>query len=190
MSQFMQAHLGFNADQAAQMIEAYYRRFGLTMTGLMREHAMAPEAFLTHMHDVDLSPIQPNAQLASMLAALPGRRIVFTNGCAQYAERICEKIGILDLFDAIFDIRQAAYQPKPQPLAYQHFMQQFEAKPSTTCFMDDLQVNVQGAINAGWFAAWIHPDSHCDAGAHWCAPKIVDFLAQVHEALGTHHAHH
>ncbi|KAK0340881.1 hypothetical protein LTR94_028709, partial [Friedmanniomyces endolithicus] len=45
-----------------------------------------------------LSPLVPDPDLPRLLAALPGRKLVFTNGDAPYARRVLERLGLSDSF--------------------------------------------------------------------------------------------
>ena len=56
------------------------------------------------MHDIDYSPVQPNPSLEASLAALPGRKLIFTAGDVPHAERVMERLGVAHHFEAIFDI--------------------------------------------------------------------------------------
>src|SRR5689334_15067131 len=102
--------------QAARAVQKdLYRQFGTTLNGLMRQHDCNAEDYLNFVHDIDLGELAPDADLKEALARLPGRRFVFTNGCANHAARILDRIGLASLFDAIWDIRSMAFEPKPMP---------------------------------------------------------------------------
>ncbi len=45
---------------------------------------------------------------------LPGRKLIYTNGSRRHAERVAEKLGVLDLFEDICDIVACDYVPKPR----------------------------------------------------------------------------
>ena len=59
---------------------------------LMREHGVDPGPYLTEVHEISLDHLAPDPALADHIRALPGRRIVYTNGCAPYAERVIAAI--------------------------------------------------------------------------------------------------
>src|SRR3546814_11232268 len=84
----------------------------------MTEHAVDPAAFLAFVHDIDVTAVDPAPRLDALLAALPGRKIVFTNGSVRHAERVMERLGVGRHFDTIFDIVAAGYVPKPDPRQY------------------------------------------------------------------------
>ena len=53
---------------------------------------------------------------------LPGRRYVFTNGCARHAARILERLGLAICSTEIWDIRTIGFAPKPDPAAYRRIV--------------------------------------------------------------------
>ena len=104
MTQYIQDRFGLEPDNARELQRALFRRHGTTLRGLMTEHAVDPDAFLAFVHDIDVSPIDPSPRLDALLAALPGRKMVFTNGSVPHAERIMARLGIGRHFDTVFDI--------------------------------------------------------------------------------------
>ena len=75
----------------------------------MRQHDIAPAAFLEYVHDIDLSPVAPSPELGAAIDALPGRKFIFTNGSRKHAEGVAARLGVLGRFDDIFDIRALDY---------------------------------------------------------------------------------
>ena len=85
----------------------------------MREHGVDPGPYLTDVHDIDFHVLQPDPALAARIAALPGRAIVYTNGCAPYAERVLAARGLAGLFDAVYGVEHAGFRPKPERAAFE-----------------------------------------------------------------------
>src|SRR3546814_15301333 len=56
--------------------------------------------------------------LNAHIAALPGRRLIFTNGDAAYATRVLDRLGLSGAFELIHDIHACQYIPKPDPSGY------------------------------------------------------------------------
>ena len=117
MKRFLMAEFGLDEARAHAYQKELYRDYGTTLSGLMNRHNMDPARFLEHVHDIDLAELAHDAHLREALARLPGRKAIFTNGSRRHAENIAAKLGVLDEFDAIFDIVSADYRPKPDPLA-------------------------------------------------------------------------
>ncbi len=62
----------------------------------------------------DHSPVPPNRALDAALHALPGRKLIFTNGTVAHAEKVLARIGITHHFGDIFDIVHSDFIPKPR----------------------------------------------------------------------------
>jgi putative hydrolase of the HAD superfamily len=133
--------LDFEAARTLQ--KAYYRDYGTTLNGLMRRHAIDPDDFLRTVHAIDYSPVHAHPQLVTAIAALPGRRFVFTNGDVGHAEAVLERLGAGHLFEAIFDIRAMAYVPKPMPEAYEAFFRAHKIDARVAAMFDDLEKNLK-----------------------------------------------
>src|SRR5262249_49142083 len=50
-------------EEAFRVQKDYYKRYGTSMRGLMTEHGMKPDDFLDFVHQIDHSPLTPNAAL-------------------------------------------------------------------------------------------------------------------------------
>lgn len=104
--------------EANHLRQHYWQTYGTTLAGLMREHGVDPGPYLTEVHDIPMDRLTPDPLLAQAIRVLPGRRIVYTNGCAPYAERVLEARGLSGLFDAVYGVEHADFLPKPEAAAY------------------------------------------------------------------------
>lgn len=109
--------LGVDPAEADRLRSHYWRDYGTTLAGLMREHRIDPHAYLLDVHDIDFSVLRPDPELAAAIDALPGRKIIHTNADALYAGRVLDRLGI-GPFEAIFGIEEVGFHPKPDARAY------------------------------------------------------------------------
>jgi putative hydrolase of the HAD superfamily len=122
----------------------------------MAVNGINPVEFLDYVHDIDYSPVPPSPALAAAIAQLPGRRIIFTNGSRRHAECVADRLGITHLFDAIFDITDAAYVPKPREPAYRMFLAQHGVTPDAAAMFEDLPHNLEAAHGLGMTTVLVH----------------------------------
>src|SRR4051794_6036210 len=59
MTDYMMAVLSVDAAEAEALRRRYWDEFGTTLAGLMHEHAVDPEPYLAHVHDIDLAGVLP-----------------------------------------------------------------------------------------------------------------------------------
>lgn len=118
MTNWVMQTLDIGRAEADRLRQHYWDRYGTTLAGLMREHAIDPAPYLTHVHDIDFSNLPPDPVLAGHLRALPGRKIVYTNGSAPYARHVLAARGLTGLFDAVYGIEEAGLLPKPERAAF------------------------------------------------------------------------
>ncbi len=122
MGEFVARYLDVPYAYARYLQKSYYRQFGTTLSGLMTVHGMDPKAFLDYVHDIDLAHVPAAPELGAAIGRLPGRKLIFTNGTVRHAENVAGKLGILDRFEAIYDIVAADYVPKPHRAPYDDFV--------------------------------------------------------------------
>src|SRR3546814_7818832 len=103
MGQFISDLLECDRIEARRVQKDYFHRHGTTLFGLMAHHDVEPRQFLDFVHDVDLGVLDRDPLLVEAIAALPGRKFIFTNGDAPYAMRVLDKLGLGESFEAIHD---------------------------------------------------------------------------------------
>ena len=179
INRFMTDRAGIDAADVNRLRVRYWRDYGVTLQGLIRHHGVDPEDYLSYVHDVDVrSRVKPDPELRRMLRAMPHTKVVFTNGSRCHVDRVLAALEIDGLFDAIFDIRVADYQPKPQPEPYHKVMQQLGLVPQDCLMVEDSLDNLRTAKQLGMTTLLVGPsieDAHID--------HRVDRVAQVAEAL-------
>ena len=119
MTDWVMQALAVDRPEADRLRQHYWATYGTTLAGLMTEHGVDPAPYLTHVHEIDLSHLVIDADLADRIAALPGRRIVYTNGSAPYAERVLTARGLGHAFDAVYGVEHAGFHPKPDRAAFE-----------------------------------------------------------------------
>ena len=159
MTDYVERLLKLPRDAARTVQKDLYRQYGTTLNGLMREHHCDAEDYLAFVHDIDLGDLGPDPMLKAALARLPGRRFVFTNGCANHAARILDRIGLKDSFDAVWDIRTIHFSPKPMPEAYAHVMAAGAVDGPGAAMFDDIARNLVPARAAGMTTVWLKTDA-------------------------------
>jgi putative hydrolase of the HAD superfamily len=133
---------GIDGLSARALQKYYYRTHGTTLRGLMAEDGLDPDGFLAFVHDIDHSVLVPAPELAAAIARLPGRRYVLTNGSRRHAESVAARLGLLELFDDVFDIAAAEFVPKPDRLAYEAFLRRHSIVPEKAAMFEDLSKNL------------------------------------------------
>lgn len=146
---FIQDLIGCDAAAAAALHAEYYERYGTSMGGLTRHHGVRPLDFLEFVHAVDLSVVDAAESLKSAIAALPGRRLVFTNASTAHARRVLSHLQIADLFDDICDIECCGFIGKPEQAAYDVLLARHDIDPERSIFFDDREVNLRIPFQLG-----------------------------------------
>ena len=149
--------LDVDHNAAHDIQKNYYRQYGTTLAGLMREHDIDPDEFLEFVHDIDHSPVKPDPALGAAIRRLPGRKFIFTNGSRKHAENVAARLGVSDHFEDIFDIVAANLVPKPERETYQRFVNRFDVYPRQAAMFEDLSRNLAVPKSIGMRTVLIVP---------------------------------
>lgn len=160
MGAFIAERLKLTLEEARRVQKRYYREHGTTLRGLMREHGVEPQAFLDYVHDIDHSPVEPDSSLAAAIAALKGRKYILTNGTRRHAEKVAARLGVLDLFDDVFDIAAGGYVPKPDHEIYDRFVRRFELAAGRAAMFEDIPRNLEAPHALGMTTVLVVSDGH------------------------------
>jgi putative hydrolase of the HAD superfamily len=129
-------------EEAFRVQKDYYRRYGTSMRGLMTEHGMKPDDFLDFVHQIDHSPLTPNAALGAAIERLPGRKLILTNGTRRHADAVLARLELDRHFEDVFDIIAAELEPKPSPQTYDRFLAAHGVDAGKAAMFEDLARNL------------------------------------------------
>ena len=155
MTRFIAERFDLSPEAALARQKGYFREHGTTLRGLMVVDRIDPEDFLAYVHELDLACVPPDPVLVEALSALPGRKIVHTNGSTRHAERLLDRLGIAGAFCGIVDIAAAGYEPKPAFAGYHELLRRHEVKPDTALMVEDIARNLVPAAALGMTTAWV-----------------------------------
>jgi putative hydrolase of the HAD superfamily len=196
MNDFISELLEVPVERAQEIRRSYYYDYGTTLAGLIREHKVCPHRFLEHVHDIDLTPIDPCPDLVSAIEALPGRKLIFTNGSRRHAEAVAGRLGVLHCFEEIFDIQASDFVPKPDPSVYELFIGTHGVAAANAAMFDDLPPNLAPAHALGMTTVLVghgateHPEHQAISGwtelpahVHHRTDALPRFLDDIAKAL-------
>ena len=155
MTYFIQKEFQLEEGPARDLQRKMFRKYGTTMRGLMTEYDMDAEEFLHFVHDIDVSDMNKDPELAELLSKLPGRRLIYTNGSVPHAKRITGQLGIEHLFEDIFDIVASRFVPKPAPEPYDEMINKFKVDPKRSLMVEDMAKNLRPAADLGMITVWL-----------------------------------
>ena len=181
MTEFVMRVTGLPREEAWRLQKDYLVEHGATLLGMMRHHGVDPDAFAEAYLDIELDALSHDRALVEALAALPGRRLVFTNADARHAERVLAHLGLANLFHGVFHIASFDYTPKPDPRVFARMCAEHGLVAAETCFFEDSERNLKPAADLGMTTVLVGPhalDSEA-AFVHFRAPRLTPFLQGV-----------
>lgn len=171
MGKFLSEHFKLDSVAAREMQKRYFHQYGTTLRGLLLHHPeIDPHHYLDYVHQLDLTVIEPAPALDAALAALPGRKLVFTNGSLRHAENVLARLGVAHHFADIFDVAAAEFVCKPDPDCYQRMLRAHGVTPTQAALFEDTLVNLPPAAALGMttvlVTATATPDSKLPTPSH------------------------
>ena len=155
MTKYISEKLNVDFRKAKELQTNYFYKYNTSLNGLMIHHKIPPEEFLKYVHNIDLSFMKKDFFLRQQLKKLNMRKLIFTNGSTDHAKNVLSHLGIDDLFDDIFDISDAKYQPKPEPNAFDLMVKKFGIIPKETIYIEDIAKNLSIGKERGCSTVWL-----------------------------------
>ena len=168
MREYIERHLGVDAQEATRLRQTYWDRYGATLTGLVRHHGVDPRHFLheTHQFEDLHRMVVFERGLKAMLKRLPGRKIIFSNAPRHYTEAILRLAGIRQEFDAVYSIEQLRYRPKPAVSGFLRILRRERLEAKRCVMVEDSLANLVTARRLGirtvWVSAGLRRSTHVD----------------------------
>jgi len=179
MTDYVMDALGLDRADADRLRDRYWRDHGTTLAGLMDNHGVDPGPYLSEVHEIDFSVLEPDPALAARIKALPGRRIVYTNGTAPYAENVLAARGLEGLFDAIYGVEHAGFRPKPEPRAFAAVFARDGLEPTRAAMFEDDPRNLAAPHAMGLRTVHVAPEPAPAAHIHHHTDDLTDFLTRI-----------
>ncbi len=179
MAAWVMQALRVDRAEADRLRTFYWKKYGTTLAGLMREHGIDPGPYLTDVHDIDFSGLTPDPALRAGIAALPGRKIVYTNGSAPYALRVIAARGLSGLFGAVYGIEHADFLPKPERRAFDLVLGRDGTDPARAAMFDDDARNLAAPHAMGMRTVHVAPAPEPAPHIHHHTDDLAGFLARL-----------
>ena len=161
ITEYIITALSVTREEANLVRSNMYKKYGLTLTGLMREYGIAPDEYLDYIHDVTHPELKYDEQLKLNLTNLTGRKFIYTNASQNHSKNILSVMGIEAEFEKILDIKATQYLPKPDPKSYNIMLKAFGISTDqigNSIFIEDTAKNLRPAKLLGLKTVWIEND--------------------------------
>jgi putative hydrolase of the HAD superfamily len=157
MTAYLQQHLQLDEAEANELRVHYWKRYGATLSGLMRHHGTDPGHFLWHTHqfpELDKMVLR-EPRLRHVLKNLPGRKVVFSNAPQHYADAVLKLLRVDDLFDDVIAVEHARFRPKPDSYGFMHLLRRHGVKAAQCVMVEDSLENLRAAKRLGMRTVWV-----------------------------------
>lgn len=149
---------------------AYWQRYGATLLGMMRHHAVRADEFLRDAHRFDdlSTMIRAERGLARLFHRLPGTKILLTNAPTAYARDVVRHIGLHRHFAERISIESMVVhrklRPKPSRLMLQELLARRGLRARDCVLVEDTLSNLKSAkslrVRTVWFTGYLKSVAH------------------------------
>ena len=165
ITEYIMATLSFTREEANAVRSNMYKKYGLTLTGLMSEYRVDPDDYLDYIHNVSHPELKYEGQLKLKLQNLSGRKFIYTNASQDHAKNILSVMGIETEFEKILDIKATQYVPKPDPKSYGIMLESFGISKNqieNSIFIEDTAKNLKPAKLLGLKTVWMENERNLE----------------------------
>lgn len=156
-----QAGLADDAASVNSLRYEYWRRYGATLAGMMRHHAVRAEDFLREAHRFDDLPqmIRAERGLGALLRRLPGRKILLTNAPQAYSHSVLRHLGLHPHFSGHISIESMQVHRQLRPKPSRRFLRKLlshQRLAARDCILvEDTVENLRAAKRLGMRTVWM-----------------------------------
>ncbi|MGD8457071.1 MAG: pyrimidine 5'-nucleotidase [Anaerolineales bacterium] len=175
MEIYMHQVLDIPEDIIPSLRQAYFKKYGTTLGGLLANHSVDPEDFLSFVHDVPVGEyIKPDEDLGEILTKLPQIKWILTNSDKNHSNRVLTALGVADLFTGILGVSDLDFHNKPDPYVFEKALETAgNPSPESCLFADDLPQNLLPAREMGFVTVLVGDGEKNDA-AMYHIQEIID----------------
>ncbi|MCF6271798.1 MAG: pyrimidine 5'-nucleotidase [Rhodobacteraceae bacterium] len=181
MERYLMRELDLDQKAAATRRATYWRNHGTTLAGLMLHHNTDPVAYLDEVQQIDFSVLAPDPALRAAISALPGRKIIFTNGSRTYAENVTAALGLDNVFDTIYGVDDAGFVSKPAAEAFHTVFTKADLAPTRAAMFEDDPRNLKTPHALGLKTVLVGPTAPAPHIHHHTA-DLPAFLRKLRDA--------
>ena len=156
-----QAGLASDVASVNALRYEYWLRYGATLAGMTRHHAVRAEDFLREAHRFDDLPkmIRAERGLVHLLKRLPGRKILLTNAPQVYASSVLRHLGLHPHFSHHISIESMQvhrqWRPKPSRRSLRKLLSRQRIAAYRCILVEDTVENLKAAKRLGIRTAWM-----------------------------------
>lgn len=139
----------------------YWKRYGATLLGMVKHHAVREDDFLREAHRFDdlHQMIRAERGLGRLLMRLPGRKILLTNAPRRYSHDVMRHLGLHRHFAKHIAVESMRVHGKLRPKPSKQLLRKLLAREAVTAgrciLVEDSADNLRAAKALGMRTAWV-----------------------------------
>jgi putative hydrolase of the HAD superfamily len=150
INEYLQTFYDVPPRETGKLRRYYFRTYGLTLIGLMRERKADPGHYLEYVHRVPVERyLKRDPGLLETLQSIAAPKAIFTNGSRSHSLAVMGALGVSEVFREIFDIASTGYIPKPDPRSYRTVLERLGVEGERTVLVEDMPLNLAPARDLG-----------------------------------------
>lgn len=158
---YIEQHLQLSREESDALRRRYWTRYGATLLGLVKHHAVDAAHFLHHTHLLPglEAALRASAHDLAALRRLRGRKFILTNAPRAYAERVVAALGFGRCFDALISIEDmrmfGQLRPKPDARMLRRLLARLRVPAPRCVLVEDTLQHQKAARRVGMRTVWM-----------------------------------
>ena len=178
MTSYVMEQLQVDFEEANFLRDYYWKKYGTTLAGMMKEHEIDPEPYLIDVHNISLKALTVDHTLQKAITRLKGQKIVYTNGSKFHARRVLKARGLTNCFNSVFGVEDANYIPKPEKNAYLKIIELAHIIPKYSAMFEDEYKNLEVPHQLGMRTIYISDKNNTEK-RHYVTENLTNFLHKL-----------
>lgn len=174
ITDYVQHVTGLPRDEAFVYQKQLLDEYGSTFSGLVLKGEADVQQAIKAIYDrLDISCLSVDEDLVDAIAALEGKKYVFTNSAREYSVRILNQIGLHEVIDDLHTVEDCNFIVKPNREAFDALLKRLPIDPTNAVMVEDRIGNLKIAKELGMTTVYVgHP---CDPEPY--VDHVTDNLA-------------
>lgn len=141
---------------AAEFQKMWREKYNYNSEAVKKDTGISINDFMNHVSRINMSSLQPNPKLNTLLGKLKTGKYLFTDNLAEHVQDTFQALQVnTEHFDGIFTSAHSGFIFKPDIKAFEIMLEKYNLNPKDCVMVEDNLHNLRTAKKLGMQTIWI-----------------------------------